>query len=42
MNNLYACYPIIAHKLCKGDDGSAVEILCARKISEAKGILTHQ
>lgn len=27
---LYACCPICAHKLCKGDSGSTVEIYCPR------------
>lgn len=27
---LYACCPICAHKLCKGDNGSTVEIYCPR------------
>ena len=27
---LYVCCPVCAHKLCKGDDGSMVEIFCPR------------
>lgn len=38
----YAAYPVCGHKLCKGENGSQVDILCPRCGRLIKIIITEK